>query len=355
VNVAADKLREQIAEILRVWGMPADYVEQTADVMVETDLRGIDSHGVGMIAKYHEWGHMGGIAFDAPITVETDLPAVAVVDGGHGLGHPVGVFAMKLAIEKAAAGGVGLVVAHNSNHYGPAGYYAMMALERNFLGMSMTSAPGAAMVPTFGKEPKLGTNPIALAAPARRNPPFVLDMATTTVAIGKINIARRLGIPLPEGWATDDHGRPLTDPAEAGRLRHLSPLGGTRELGSHKGYGLGAMVEILCSTLSGGAIACVNQRLGRGDARGHVGHFFMAINPAAFRPAGAFEDDLDDLIDTLRATAPADPDQPVLVAGDPQAEAKEMRLREGIPLADALVEEIRETCRSSNARFMLDG
>jgi LDH2 family malate/lactate/ureidoglycolate dehydrogenase len=297
---------------------------------------------------------LGRLVIDGEISVVRDLPSMALVDGGHGLGHPVGVFATDLAIKKCATTGIGAVAARNSNHYGAAGYYARRIVEQGFIGISMTGTPGAGIVPTFAKKAMLGTNPIAFAAPAKRNPPFVLDMATSTVAIGKISIAQRLGLPIPEGWALDEIGNPVTDSIKARKMRLLTPLGGSSEQGSHKGYGLAAMVDILCSTLTGAIIPGVESHQGREMAAGNVGHFFLAIDPKALRDDGEFENDLDELIDSLHETPASDPDKPVLVAGDPELAAYEDRIANGIPVPEGLFEEIRKVALDSNAPFILD-
>ena len=353
MNISAELLREQLELILDAWGMPAAYIEKTATVMIDTDLHGIDSHGIGMLSAYNNWRKMGCIVFDASITVLTDLPSLSLVDGGGGLGHPVSVEGMTIAISKARKTGIGIVTARHSNHFGAAGYYAKMALQENLIGIAMTGTPGSAVVPTFGKQNMLGTNPIAFAAPTRRNPPFVLDMATSTVAIGKLAIAKRLGLPIKEGWALDKNGNAITDPVIAREARRLTPLGGSRELGSHKGYGLAAMVDILSSTLSGAAIVCVSREEDGEFNLGNVGHFFMAVDPSAIREDDKFSDELDDLIDALRATTPADENQPVLVAGDPEWEAFKTRSVDGIPISEELAKEVQSIAEDSGVAYIL--
>ncbi|MDP6174768.1 MAG: Ldh family oxidoreductase, partial [Rhodospirillales bacterium] len=351
IAVPADRLSDQLASILAAWDMPPDALGIMVRVMVDTDLRGIDSHGAGMLASYYQRFQNGLLIPAAKVTIITDLASMALVDGGHGPGHPAGVFAMNLAIDKARNTGVGAVTVRHSNHYGAAGYYALMAAEKGLIGISMTGTPNGAVVPTFGTKPMLGTNPIAFAAPARRNPPFLLDMATSTVALGKLTIAQRLGLPIPAGWALDENGRPTTDAAIAREARRLSPLGGNREMGSHKGYGLSAMVDILCSTLSGAAIPSVEEHFGRKSDTSNIGHFFLALDPRALRPGGEFELEMDELIDTLHATPPLDQDQSVLVAGDPENEAFAKRQKDGIPISDRLAMEIRNTAEGSGVAY----
>ena len=353
MKVSSEVLREQLGLIFRVWGMPAEFIEMTSRVMIDTDLHGIDSHGIGMLSVYNNWRKMGRIVFDAPITVVTDLPSLCLIDGGGGLGHPVGIQGMKIAITKAQETGLGMVSVRQSNHFGAAGYYARMALEHDLIGIAMTGTPGSAVVPTFGKKNMLGTNPIAFAAPTRRNPPFVLDMATSTIAIGKLAVAKRLGLPVKEGWALDEDGNPTTDPVVAREARKLTPLGGTRDLGSHKGYGLAAMVDILSSTLSGAGILCVTRDKGEEFNIGRVGHFFLALNPATIRGDDGFPDELDDLIDVLHATPPVKRDQPVLVAGDPEWEAFKIRTRIGVPVSEQLAREIKNVADEAGVEYLL--
>ena len=335
-------LRRQAAAVFETWGMARDHIATTVHVMVETDLAGIDSHGVGMLPSYRKAMEEGRIDPAPEIRVEREAGALALIDAGRSLGHPPAVLAMRTAMDKARQAGAAAVAVRNSNHYGAAGYYSRMAAEEGLVGLSLTNAPTRQVAPVFGADAALGTNPIGFAAPAAANRPFALDMATSTVAFGKVSIARRAGKPLPEGWMVDRFGAPVTDARLGQEAGRLTPLGGARALGGHKGYGLGAMVEILCATLSG----C----LGR-----ETGHFFFAIDPAQLRGEGAFQTDMDRLLDMLRATPPADPAQPVMVAGDPEYAAWADRKANGIPMTGALFEELREVCRRSGAPFLLEG
>ena len=350
IVASAKTLRRQIELVLSAWGMRKDYVEQTAEVMVDTDLRGIESHGIGMLPGYARMVRSGRMDLNGEVRVVTDLPSIGRVDGGHNLGHPVSIRAMSLAIDKCRATGVGVVSAYHSGHHGACGYYARMASRDGLVGVAMTGTPSGPMVPTLGREPVLGTNPIAFSAPARRNPAFVLDMATSTASLGKLSIARRRGAPLPEGWALDGEGRPTTDAEVASVARRLTPLGGTRELGSHKGYGLAAMVDVLSNVLSGAAVPAV-----RSSDKSDVGHFFMALDPELFCGRDAFLDDMDALIDALHHTRPADESEPVLVAGDPENAAYETRSREGIPVSEGLAEEVRAVVAAAGVEFLLEG
>jgi LDH2 family malate/lactate/ureidoglycolate dehydrogenase len=219
-----------------------------------------------------------------------------------------------------------------------------MAAQAGFIGIATTNTRDPAVVPTFGREAMLGTNPIAFAAPAARNRPFLLDMATSTASVGKLTMAWRKGRSIPVGWALNPAGRPVTSGRLAAKHRRLTPLGSNREMGSHKGYGLATAVEILSSVLPG---------LRSGGSAG-VGHFFLAIDPRRFRDEGGFEADLDALIESLRACTPTDASRAVLVAGDPEYAAYAERRRSGIPLSRSVIEDIRSVARASGVPFVLD-
>jgi len=289
-----------------------------------------------------------------------ETPVSALIDADAGLGHPAAVMGMKLAIEKAKAMGVGVVSVFNSHHFGAAGYYAALASKQGLVGMVTSATRSIAVVPTRAAVPVLGTNPIAFAAPARRNRPFLLDMATSSVANNKIKVYELNGKKLPPGWVLDEHGTPVTDPAAALKIIYeqkggggQTPLGGTAEMSSHKGYGLALMVHILGGTLSGASFSPIRVKTQKPSDPDRLGHFFLAIDPTVFRPEGAFEDDLDGVIDVLHATPPIDPAQPVLVPGDPEAASRERRLREGIPLPASLLEKLRGVCERSGVAFIL--
>ncbi len=354
-NISPDVLRRQLTEVYRAWGMTDAHIEVIVENMVESDLRGIDSHGVGMLPRYDGQRKDGALNMTPDVKVVRDFGAVALIDADHGLGHVSATRAMQLACDKAERFGVGAVTARGSNHFGAAGVYSTMAVDRGLIGLCTTGTTQRSVLPTFAREPRYSTNPIAFAAPAKRNDPFSLDMATSTVAVGKLNIARRAGKELPLGWAHDSDGLPATDPSVALSAvpKRLSPLGGSRELGSHKGYGLAMMVDILSSVLSGSFIGGHNLKSGEREQHINVGHFCLALDPAAFREAGDFEDELDDLIDMLHATDPVDPAQPVLVAGDPEHRERVNRLENGIPMTETLFNEVREVAEACGAPFIL--
>jgi|SRR5580704_10810712 LDH2 family malate/lactate/ureidoglycolate dehydrogenase len=346
VTVSAVALVAYIVSVLEALGMSRRNAALTADLMVRTDLRGVDSHGIGMLPRYLEWTRAGFVVPSAEPTVARDDLATALVDGGKGLGHPAAIMAMELAIAKAATYGIGIVAVRNSNHFGACANYSMMALARGMIGFAVTNSPFVAMVPTFAKKPMMGTNPLSFAAPAAGHSPFVLDMATTTVAVGKLTIASRWNKPIPEGWGLDAKGNPTSDAREVLASRLLSPLGGSRELGGHKGYGLGVMVDILSGVLSGAVYGDLLDRTdGRGRKESNTGHCFAAIDIERFRPIGEFTAAMDDMLQTLNDAPRADGQERVYTAGEPEAANERQRRIHGIPVAPALVRQRNEIAR----------
>jgi len=363
MNVDAELVRRQIEAILQAWGMPAAGAATTAGLMAETDLIGVDSHGISMLMMYEGMHLSGQLRLDAEPKIVREAPCTALIDAGAGLGHAVSAMAMNLAVDKAAVCGVGLVGVRNSHHFGAAGLYSRLAAARGMIGFVTSSTRMITMVPTNGTVPVLGTNPIAFAAPAGRHPPFSLDMATTTAAVNKVKVYDLNDRPLPEGWVVDGTGEAVTDATAAMAILFrspqerqeggLTPLGGSPLLGSHKGYGLGMMVHILGGTLMGGAFSPIHQRAKRPTDGDNIGHCFLAIDPKAFRDEGAFEADLDDAIDVLRATPAADPARPVAVAGDPELACRAERLAGGIPIPTKLEEQLRAICTRAGSPFVL--
>ena len=359
MRVPAKQIGEQLVTVFRAWGMSDAHAETTAEVMVETDLRGVDSHGISMLPSYDGEFRAGRLNMKPVFKTVRENAATALVDADASLGHPVSVHAMNMAIDKCKASGVAVVTVFNSHHFGAAGCYSRIAAERGVIGMVTSATRGVTMVPTFGAEPVLGTNPLAFAAPARRNPPFQLDMATTTVAAGKVKVSKLNHKKLPAGWVVDADGKSVTDEAEAfgyvfeKKEGGITPLGGTRDAGSHKGYGLAMMVHILAGTLAGASFSPIRNRTQKPSDPHNIGHFFMAIDPGAFRAPGEFEDDLDQVIDVLRATRPADRAQPVLVAGDPEMATKQDRLANGVPIPDDLMVQLRGVADRANVAFVL--
>jgi LDH2 family malate/lactate/ureidoglycolate dehydrogenase len=361
MRVPATQIREQLVSVLRAWGMSVAHAEVTANMMVETDLRGVDSHGISMLPTYDKEFRAGRLNMRPIFKTVREGPAFALIDADASLGHPVSVHAMSLAADKCRESGVAVVSVFNSHHFGAAGCYSKIAADRGVIGMVTSATRGVSMVPTFGAEPVMGTNPIAFAAPARRNPPFQLDMATTTVAAGKVKVHKLNHRPLPPGWVVDDKGQPVTDPEAAFAYVFerpeggITPLGGPREVGGHKGYGLAVMVHILGGALSGASFSPIRNRTQQPSDPHNIGHFFMAIDPRAFRAEGEFEADLDQVIDTLHRAKRADPKQPVLVAGDPEMAMRGERLQHGVPVPDDLMAQLRAVAKSANVPFVLTG
>ncbi len=329
--VVPEMLRQQMATILDAWGMSKEHAAITLDYLMYADMHGFDSHGCAMLLHYHRALQAGHLTMTPKIELVRESQTTALLDGGGGLGHVPADMAMRLAAAKCRDTGLGAVAVRNSGHFGAAGSYALLAAQSGLIGIATTDTAEPAVVPTRGVEAKLGTNPIAFAAPAVRNEPFLLDMATSTVPIGRLIEAWRNGDSIPVGWALDANGYPVTNPRRAAALRRLTPLG------AHKGYGLATAMQILATLLSG-----TTER---------VGHFFLALDPRQFRDG--FPEDVDDLMNDLRTTKPLDSSQPVLVAGDPERAAYAERSNSGIPLSRAVVEDIRAVCHGSGAPFLL--
>jgi LDH2 family malate/lactate/ureidoglycolate dehydrogenase len=339
-RVTPDALARQVGLVLRSWGMPDRQAEITVEHVLYADVHGIDSHGSSMLRHYAELRRDGVLDLAAvPKVVRTD-GAIAVVDGGGGLGHAPAELAMETAIASCRAGGVGVAAVRESGHFGAAGSYAARAAEAGLAALVCSTTRSPAVVPALGVEPMLGTNPIAIAAPAAPGRPFLLDMATSTVSSGRLTMRWRRGRRVPRGWAVGSRGLPISGRRLDLLSHRLTPLGGSTARGGHKGYGLALAVELLAGVLAGGD---------------RVGHLFVALDPARLRDDGGFVADADALIRRLRACAPRDPRRPVLVPGDPErAEAAERR-RLGIPLTRAVLEDLRAIARAAGVPFVLDG
>ena len=344
--------RAQLETILAAWGMPAQFAVRTAEVMAWADLHGIDSHGISMLPAYFERHQTGRVNIRAQPRILRATPVSALVDGDGGLGHEPSRQAMEAAIAKARAVGMAVVCIRNSSHFGACGFYAKMAADAGLIGMVATSASIVQVAPTGGAEARLGTDPWAFAAPGRDNEPFVLDMATTTVAAGRIRNKANEGLLTPPGWLLTQDGLPSTDPLEVQKGGFLTSLGGSAEGSSYKGYGLAVMVNILSSCLSG-ATLITDPLHTKKPAGMDIGHFFLALSPALFREDGAFEADVATLCDALRATRPVDPSQPVMVAGDPERRNAARRMQDGIPVGRNLLAKIRQIAEESNVPWLL--
>jgi len=343
--VSEKSLRAFCEEVFTTLGVPKEEAQVTTDVLVLADLRGIESHGVARMPRYVTGLKKGHIKPTDNSRVVKETKATALIDGGHSLGQVVGYRGMQLAIKKAKDSAVGIVTVRNSNHYGIAGYYTLMALDQNLIGVSMTNA-APLVVPTFGKGSVLGTNPVSLAAPASREKPFVLDMATSVVPRGKLEVMERKGKPIPLGWAVDETGKGSTNArrvldAMGKRLGGgILPLGGEGEdFSGHKGYGLALMVDVLSGVLSGAATGLA---VNADETRPNVGHFFMALDPSAFRPLDDFKRDMDRLARELKDSPKAEGQSRIYVHGEKSFARTERHRREGIPMDHKVVESLKK-------------
>jgi len=333
-RVPAADLQRQLSAIFQKVGTPKDHAEIAARVLVSASVRGVDTHGVANVIGYSRAIENGVYTIPQQMDIISESETTALMSGGNGIGLVSAHRGMEIAIEKARKYGLGMVSIRDGHHVGMVAYYAMMALEHDMIGMSMTTA-APAVRPAFGAKSMLGTNPIGFAAPAGEERDFVLDMATSTVASGKVALARRLGVPIPAGWAITTEGGEITTPPDGESPDWtLNPLGGTREQGSHKGYGLSVMVDILCGVLSGGGFS---SQLARGENM----TWTMAIDIVRFRDIDDFKAMMDDMIRVLHATPALLGEDRVLVAGDPEADATDDRLANGVPVENGQYEEMR--------------
>lgn len=354
--LTADQLRAFTEAVFRAIGCSDTDAILAADVLVSADLRGVDSHGVARLPGYVRLYDNNRLNPKPQIRVVHETPSTAVVDGDRGLGLVVGPAAMHIAIEKARQVGTGWVAVRNSNHFGIAGYHALLAVPHNMIGQAMTHA-APLVAPTFSLDKLLGTNPIAVAVPALTEPPFLADFASTAVAYGKLEILQRQNQPIPEGWAQDADGNPTTDAHAIKNGGALLPLGSDRQHGSHKGYGLGAIVDIFSGVLSGAnfgpwvppfataGFMNVEEAVGVG-----TGHFFGAMRIDAFRPADDFKASMDVWIQRFRKARAVDGKQ-VLVPGDPERMMEAARLANGIPVLEPVVKSLGELGRRFGVRL----
>jgi L-2-hydroxycarboxylate dehydrogenase (NAD+) len=343
--------------ILQKIGCSERDAETATKVLLSADLRGVDSHGVARLSGYVRLWEIKRINADPTIKILHETPSTATVDGDSGLGLVVAPFAMKIAIEKAKQAGTGWVSVQNSNHFGIAGYHAMMALEYDMIGIALTNA-SPLVAPTFSVERLLGTNPICVVIPAGEEPPFVGDMATTTAANGKLEILQRKNGVAPLGWIQNKNGQASTNPHELKAGGALLPLGGDREHGSHKGYILGSVVDIFSAVLSGANygpwvppfpayVPMPDEQPGKG-----IGHFFGAMRIDAFRPADEFKKHMDKWIRRFRSAKTVEGQQRVIIPGDPEREMESVRMKDGIPLLHPVIEDLKYLAEKFEVAFL---
>ena len=354
--VSYQQLIDITTQVFLAIGCSEAHAASAAEVLVAADLRGIDSHGVARLSGYVRLWEAKRVNARPVVRLVHETPSTGVIDGDEGLGLVVAPIAMKVAIEKARQVGTGWVSVSNSNHFGIAAYHAMMALEEDMIGMVMTNA-SALVAPTYAKERMLGTNPICVAIPAGSEPAFIADMATTTAANGKLEILQRKGLDTPMGWIQDKEGAQITDAHALKSGGALLPLGSDREHGSHKGYALGAIVDIFSAVLSGANygpwvppfpayVPMPENQPGKG-----IGHFLGAMRIDAFRKKDDFKKDMDQWIQRFRSATPIDPSQKVLIPGDPEREIEQIRRKEGIPILTIVWEDIVSVSEKLNIKI----
>ncbi|MGF2413461.1 Ldh family oxidoreductase [Ferruginibacter sp.] len=327
-----------------------------AKALIAADLRGIDSHGVARLSGYVRLWQAKRVNAMPQLKIVHETPSTAVVDGDAGLGLVVAPYAMQVAIDKARNVGTGWVSVKNSNHFGIAGYHAMMALPNDMIGIAMTNA-SALVAPTFSVERMLGTNPIAVAIPAGEEPAFVADFATTTAANGKLEILQRKNASTPTGWVQTKDGHESTDANELKSGGSLLPLGGDREHSSHKGYALGAIVDIFSAVLSGANygpwvppfpayVPMPENMPGEG-----IGHFFGAMRIDAFRTPDEFKQHMDNWIQRFRSAKTVEGEEKVIIPGDPEREMEIIRMKDGIPLVNAVADDLKALAGKFSLQF----
>ena len=316
-----------------------------AEVFMAAELRGHASHGMIRIKDYYELWKAGRINIKPVIKTVHESPSTAVVDGDNAVGMIAARRSMELAIEKAGKAGTGWVATMNSNHFGIAGYYAMMALSNDMIGICLTNA-NPLVAPTFSISRMMGTNPIAVAVPAGRHKPFVADFATTPIARGKLAVAEKKGESVPYGFVQDKQGEPSDDPSILKRGGSMLTLGGDRIHGSHKGFCLSAIVDIFSAVFSGANfgpfvppsvayLPLLEKKTGKG-----TGHFFGAMRIDAFQPAEEFKARMDNWIDTFKSSVPAEGYKNIIIPGEPERESEERLLREGISIVPAIKDDL---------------
>lgn len=351
-RVSEASLRRLSERVLETQGMPAEDARIGADVLVTADLMGIDSHGTAHLNSHRGYvpGLKQGMVNPRPqLQLVHETPATGLLDGDRGFGPLVGYRAMQMAIAKARVTGVGLIAVRNSRHFGAAGYYPLLAVRADMIGLAMCNA-GPLVFPTNGRRRMLGTNPIAVAAPTGEEDPFLFDMATSTVAMGKLEIADREGREIPAGWGVDESGGHSTDVPGIRASGGLLPLGSSAETSSYKGYGLGMLVDILCGVLSGAGFSLILDR-----SVSAASFFFGAIRVDGFRPVEEFKQMMDEMLREFRACPPVEGAERVLVPGQREFEMMKERRAHGIPLHSSVYNQLIDLGRELGVQETLDG
>ena len=340
-----EQLNQLCNDAFQKFGFTAEEAKTITDVLLLSDIYGIESHGMQRMYRYYKSIQKGMIDINAKGDVVFETPVSAVIDGHDGMGQVIGRKAMEMAIQKARTAGIGMVVVRNSNHYGIAGYYAKLACDQGLIGLSCTNT-NPIMVPTYGRTAMLGTNPIAVAMPAEPYP-FFFDASTTVVTRGKLEVYNKAGKELHDGWALNKDGHPSNDAADvlgniaAHKGGGIMPLGGsTEDTGSHKGYGWAMVCELFSSILSMGT---TSDQTGKGG-KGGICHGFMAINPGIFGDAEGIKAHLSAYLEALRNAPKADGQTRIYTHGEKEVEAQARLMAEGIPVNDNTMVEVLELC-----------
>ena len=348
IRVDAEKLKALAARELQAVGVPENGAKVTADVLVSADLRGVETHGIVSLVPFYIRGIQAGRIKPSPdITVSGTAPSAATVDGDGGLGFMAAHRAMEEAIGRADKTGAGFVAVKNSNHFGPGFYYAMMALEHDMIGLMLTCSPVAEVVAPGSSTPAVGTNPLAVAAPGNNKPPFVLDMATSVVAAGKFRKAILEEKPVPEGWAIDKEGKPITDPHERkpGNGGLLS-LGGTPDLGVYKGFALGVVIDLLTTLLAGATPAVLGKEK-------KVSHMAGALKISSFISVETYKNLMDEMIEGFAALPKLPGVKNIFLAGGLEDEIQKDRIANGLPLLPKVIQTLKEAAEELDVEFDL--
>ncbi len=356
LTIPLQQLKTFVYNILLAISVPKEQAKLACDILMTADLRGIDSHGVARLSGYIRLWEKKRINSNPQIKIVHELQSTATVDGDGGLGLVVAPFAMNLTIEKAKDFGSAWVAVKNSNHFGIAAYHAMLALPHDMIGIAMTNA-SPLVAPTFSNERMLGTNPMCYAFPSKKYDPIIIDLATSAAANGKLEIAQRLNKNIPEGWVQTQSGHPSTDPNELKKGGSLLPLGSDRDHGSHKGFGLGATVDILSAVLSGANfgpwvppfVSFLDpdpNPVGEG-----IGHIFGAIRVDGFRPKEEYYHSIDTWIERFKNAKPIDKNQRVIIPGEPEMEAYRRQMQEGVKVDRVVYEDLLELGRKFKINY----
>ena len=345
-------LKDYVIRYLSHWEIDPEDSAIVADVLLSADARGVDSHGLIRLYSYYGSRLKKGLIEPQPrFQILNETPTTLSVDAGNGLGHPAGVRAMRLCMHKAAESGVAFATVRNSNHYGIAGYYAMLALQENMIGVSLTNSQPL-VAPTHGKQAMLGTNPIAVAVPAGSNLPYVLDMATSIVPIGRVSVYQKNNQPIPPGWGIDSDGSVTEDPGSVVKGGALMPLGGTELMRGYKGYGLALLVDIFCGVLAGSGFG-TQVTGGENPLPAKVGHFFASIRIDAFRPLQEFLADMDNLLEMMKNSPKAVGEERIFIHGEKEFERAALAEKEGVPLSEVTITALQQSGEEIGVPFDL--